>query len=136
MKANLKKFFGLAALGMTLLINAAPLLAGYQYKPQVGIFNDNGYLWASGSMVGARYSADTKQNIGCTAYTYPTYSWTACFATNSAGNSLVCGSGDPRWASVVQGMTDSSIIQFELGYNVNGGDCKAILIWNGSDYLR
>ena len=33
-------------------------------------------------------------------------------------------------------MTDSSIIQFELGYNVNGGDCKAILIWNGSDYLK
>ena len=64
MKANLKKFFALAALGMTLLINAAPVPAGYQYKPQVGIFNDNGYLWASGSMVGARYSADTKQNIG------------------------------------------------------------------------
>jgi hypothetical protein len=136
MKANLKKILGLAALGMTLLTNIVPTWAGYKYAQEVLIQNDNGYLWANGSMVGARYSSDSKQNIGCTAYTFQSYSWTACFATDRAGNSLVCGSGDPRWAAVVQGMTDSSYVWFELGYNSNGGDCKSIMLWNESYLLK
>jgi hypothetical protein len=136
MKANLKKILGMAALGMTLLANTLPTWAGLKSVYEVGIFNDNGYQWATGSMTGARFSGDTKQNIGCTAYTFQSYSWTACFATDKTGKSLVCGSGDPRWAEVVQGMTDSSYIWFELGYNSNGGDCKVIKIWNESDMLR
>jgi hypothetical protein len=136
MKANLKKMFGLAALGMTLLTNTAPTWAGYKSAPEVGIYNDNGYRWANGSMVGARYSNDTKQNIGCTAYALPTYTWTACFATNRGGGSLLCGSNDPRWAEVVQSMTDSSYLQFELGYNGNGGECTSIVNFNESYLLK
>lgn len=136
MKTTLRKMFGLAALGMTLLSNTAPTLAGYKFTPEVGIYNDNGYQYATGSMVGARYSTDKNQNIGCTAYVLPTYTWTACFATDRLGKSLVCGSSDPRWAEVVQGMTDSSFIQFELGYNNNGGDCTNILAADGSYLLK
>ena len=135
MKANLKKLLGLAALGMTLLTNIVPTWAGLKDAQEVGIFNSNGYRWATGSMVGARYSTDTNQLIGCKAYTFQSYSWTACTATDRAGNSLVCGSGDPRWAAVVQGMTDSSYIQFDVGYN-NGGNCQAIIVWNGSYLLK
>jgi hypothetical protein len=136
MKANLKKILGLAALGMTLLTNVAPTWAGSKFTQEVGIFNDNGFQWANGSMVGARYSTDTKQNIGCTVYAQPTYSWTACFAIDRAGKALVCGSGDPRWAEVVQSMTDSSYIWFELGYNPYGGDCTLVRIVNGSEFLK
>ena len=136
MKVNLKKMLGLAALGMSLLANTVPTWAGLKSTYEVGLFNSNGYQWATGSMVGARYSTDTKQNIGCTAYALPTYTWTACFAINRLGNALVCGSGDPRWAEVVQSLTDSSYLLFELGYNPYGGDCKNIMIWNESDLLR
>ncbi len=136
MKTTLRKMFGLAALGMTLLSNTAPTLAGYKYAPEVGIYNDKGYLWANGSMVGARYSNDKKQNIGCTAYALPTYTWTSCFAQNREGGYLVCGSNDPRWAEVVQSMTDSSYIWFDLGYNGNGGDCTGIVNFNESYLLK
>jgi hypothetical protein len=136
MKANLKKMLGLAALGMTLLTTTIPTWAGLKLTKGVTVINENGIRRAFGSMVGARYSTDTKQNIGCTAYTYQFYSWTACFATNSAGNSLVCGSGDPRWAEMVQGMNDSSYIFFDMAPNGNSGNCLQIDIHNGSSFLK
>ena len=136
MKVNLKNILGLAALGTTLLTNFVPAWAGYQFRPGVAIESINaGGFAVSGSMVGARYSADTKQNIGCTAFALPTYTWTSCFATNAAGASLVCGSPDPRWAEAVQAMTDSSFIYFEMR-NANGGDCSLIKISNDSHLLR
>lgn len=133
MKPTLKKMLGLAALGMTLLGNIVPTWAGYRYAPEVNIIFDD-FLYVTGSMAGARYSKDNNQNIGCTAYTYPTYSWTACFATDKTGRSVVCGSGDPRLASVAQAMTDSSQIYFNLP-NGSGGECGVITVWNESYLL-
>lgn len=134
MKTTLKKILGLAALGMALLINTVPSWAGAQYPVEVAIIYDDS-TYAMGSMVGARYSKDSNQNIGCTAYTYPYYSWTSCIATDKAGNSLACGSGDPHWASVVQAMTASSFINFTVA-NENGGECSTIIIKNDSSFLR
>ena len=135
MKAKLKNILGLAALGMTLLANTVPTWAGSVSTPEVNIGGNQTYSWAKGSMVGARYSKDSNQNIGCTAYTYPYYSWTSCLATDKAGNSLACGSGDPHWASVVQAMTASSFINFTVANN-NGGECGSIIIKNDSSFLR
>lgn len=134
MKTYLKKLIGLTALGMSLLLNTAPTWAGLDSNLEV-IVNTNGLQWASGGMVDARYSKDSNQMIGCKAYTFQTYSWTSCFASDKAGKSLFCGSGDPRWAEVVQGMTDSSQIYFQL-VNANGGDCGFISIKNFSHQLK
>jgi hypothetical protein len=136
MKTNLKKIIGLAALGMTLLTNTVTTWAGYKFTPEVFV-EVNPYPSPSlghGSMVGARYSTDSTQYIGCTAYALSSYSWTTCFAMDRAGKYAVCGSGDPRWAEVVQGMTDSSFIYFEATYNY--GDCKLIQIVNDSHLLK
>ena len=136
MKANLKNILGLAALGLTLLSTTVSTWAGLRLTEEVTVINGNGIRRAYGSMVGARYSKDSKQNIGCTAYTFQFYSWTTCFATDSAGNSLVCGSGDPRWAEVVQGMTDSSDIFFDMAPYDNSGNCVQIFMRNGSYFLK
>ena len=134
MKTTLKKMLGLATLGMALLTNTAPSWAGAQYPVEVAIIYDD-TTYAMGSMVAARYSKDSNQNIGCTAYTLPYYSWTSCYAMDRAGNTLACGSGDPHWASVVQAMTSSSFINFTVANN-NGGECGSIIIKNDSSFLR
>ena len=134
MKANLKKMLGLAALGMTLLATTVPTWAG-RVSTNTVIIHDNG-VWstASGNLVDARDSGDNSQNIGCIAYTMSSYSWTTCFATNSAGRSLVCGSGDWKFLEPVRAMTDSSYIYFTTGSTGNVGECKDISI-NNSSYL-
>jgi hypothetical protein len=134
MKSNLKKMLGLAALGMMLQVTTVPTWAG-RVSTSTVIIHDNG-VWstATGSMVGARDSGDNSQNIGCIAYTMSSYSWTTCLATNSAGRSLVCGSGDWKFLEPLRAMTDSSYIYFTTGSTDNVGECKDISI-NNSSYL-
>jgi hypothetical protein len=135
-KANLKHILGLAALGMTLLATAGPTWAGKVNTPGVTIGGNQFSRYAEGSMVGARYSADNRQQIGCTAYTLSTYSWTTCYARNSAGRTLICGSGDWKFLETLQAMTDSSAIYFFMESTSDVGECKDIWIRNGSDKLR
>jgi hypothetical protein len=135
MKANLKKLVGLAALGITLLATTIPTWAGrVSTGGGVSIVNSPTYRSASGSMVGTRHSADTRQQIGCRAYTLSAYSWTSCHATDSAGRSLLCGSGDWKFLEVVHGMTDSSFISFVV--DPNGTGCSDIRVYHGSDMLK
>jgi hypothetical protein len=136
MKTNLKKMLGLAALGMTLLATTAPTWAGFVTTSQVSIGGNQISRWASGSMEDARRSADNIQNIGCIAQTLSTYSWTTCYATDSAGRSLLCGSGDWKFLETLRGMTDSSLIYFETDSTGNVGNCKNIVIYDGSDLLK
>ena len=119
---------------LTLFAHSIPTWAGMVQAPEVTIIFDD-FLYATGSMAGARYSKDDNQNIGCTAYTFPSYSWTACFATDKTGRSVVCGSSAPRLASTVQAMTDSSHIYFSLP-NDSGGECGVIMLWNESYLLK
>ncbi len=134
MKANLKKMLGLATLGMTLLATTVPTWAGRVSTDSVIIADGPSTSWASGNLVDARDSADNSQNIGCIAYTLSSYSWTTCFATNNAGRSLVCGSGDWKFLEPVRAMTDSSFITFVA--DLNGGACRDITIHNYSDMLQ
>jgi hypothetical protein len=134
MKANLKNILGLAALGMTLLATTVPTWAGRVSTDSVIIADNQSWSWASGNPVDARSSADNRQNIGCRAYTMSSYSWTTCFATNSAGRTLVCGSGDWKFLEPLRAMTDSSFITFVA--DLNGGNCRDITIYNGSDMLQ
>jgi hypothetical protein len=135
MKANLKKLVGLAALAMTLLATTVPTWAGYVSTSEVFIVNDpnNNQVSAEGTMVGARYSADNEQNIGCIAHTLSSYSWTTCFATDSANQKLTCGSGDEKFLETLQAMTDSSRISFTVGRE---GNCSHIDVYHGSDKLK
>ncbi|MGE0682596.1 MAG: hypothetical protein AB7P69_17060 [Candidatus Binatia bacterium] len=134
MKANLKKMLGLAALGMTLLTNAAPTWAGAKVANQVSILSSGTITWASGNMVGARYSGDKNQNIGCVTYALP-YPWVSCSATDKVGNTLLCGSSNPKWVEAAQGITDSSNFYIQL-LNNNYGDCGYISITNNSAGLQ
>jgi hypothetical protein len=137
MKANLKNILGLAALGMALLATTVPTWAGKASTDRVIIGSDQYVSWASGSLTGARYSANTsKEQIGCRAYTLSTYSWVSCHAMDSAGRSLTCGSGDWKFLDMVHGMTDSSFIYFGINGNGNQGACSHIRITNGSDLLK
>jgi hypothetical protein len=134
MKAKLKGILAMIAVCLALVSNTVPTWAGMVLAPEVTIIFDD-FLYVTGSMAGARYSKDNNQNIGCTAYTFPSYSWTACFATDKTGKSVVCGNGDPRLASTVQAMTDSSHLYFSLP-NGNGGECGTITVWNESYLLK
>ena len=134
MKANVRKLIGLAALGMTLLATTVPTWAGRTLAPQVLLYSNQAFHYAYGSMGGARYSADNRQQIGCIAHILSSYSWTTCYATDSAGRSLTCGSGDWKFLEVVYGMTDSSYLTFTA--DRANGQCSDIWIYNESSYLK
>jgi hypothetical protein len=131
MKANLKKIIGMAALGMTLLVNTVPTWAGEKDLPEVEVGPTGTY--AGGSMVGARYSDDKKQYIGCTAYMSWAGPWTSCFARDKTGTKyFLCNSGDPKWHQVLQAMTDSS----KLYMTSDSGTCNYISVENKSSHLK
>ena len=136
MKAHLMNILGHAALGMTLLATTVPTWAGRVNTGRVAIGTNQFGSWAGGSMVGARYSADNRQNIGCIAHTLSSYSWTTCFATDATGRKLFCGSGDWKFLEALRGMTDSSHIYFETDSTNSTGACRNIVIYDGSDLLK
>ena len=137
MKANLKNILGLAALGTALLAATAPTWAGFVTASRVSIGGNQVSRWASGSMEDVRYSADTsREQIGCRAQILSSYSWTTCYAMDSAGKSLTCGSGDWKFLEMVHGMTDSSQIYFETNNTSSVGTCTNIVIANSSDLLK
>ena len=100
--------------------------------------NRNGIPYATGSMVGARYSTDSLQSIGCeidfrgpvvpVPYVY-------CTAVDSTDKYLQCGSNDPKDIETVQAMTDSSYIYFELA-DRSLGKCGNLTIYNSSGFLK
>jgi hypothetical protein len=137
MKAKLQNILGLAALGMTLLTTTVPTWAGTVNTPRVTIGGNQFSRWAEGSLVGVRYSADhSREQIGCRLYTLSTYSWTSCHAMDSAGRSLICGSGDWKFLETLRAMTDSSSIYFTIESTSDVGECKDIWIKNGYDKLK
>jgi hypothetical protein len=132
MKTNLKKTLGLAALGITLLTNTVPTLAGSVNTPEV-VIKRTPYLEASGSMVGARYSADPQQSIGCSIYAYQDVPVLWCRA-RTAKSSLDCSSTDARHIDSVQRMTDSSNMFFRT--DPATGACTIVYIANHSYHLK
>jgi hypothetical protein len=140
MKMTLKKMLGLAALGITLLSHTVPTWAGYVGTHDTVVRTSPYPAYAWGSMVGARYSADPNQTIGCSLIIYaPDPSPTVfCDARSNEPNGttpyLSCLSTDPVYVEIVQGMTDSSDIYFEL--DPATGRCANLTIYDGSSMLR
>lgn len=131
MKANVKKTLGMAALGMTLLATTTSTWAGSVNTPEVSISGGS----AGGTMVGARYSADSTQYIGCfinVANAPPPF--IKCEAFNSARNYLGCISYDAIHIDSVQRMTDSSSIHFYADRAT--GRCTNVTIQNYSYQLK
>jgi hypothetical protein len=129
MKTTLKKIIGGATLGLALLAHTGPTWAGVQFNPQVFVFNSS----AEGSMNGARYSSDTKQQIGCRLYATPTFSNVFCAAIDSTGAQLSCFSTDAQLMAAASSITDSSFIRFRTFANT---ECSDIEVINSSAHLR
>lgn len=129
MKTHLKKLIGTVVLGLVLFANSIPTWAGQKSLPEVTI----GTYSASGSMMGARYSGDTKQFIGCFHETAYGASVT-CSAQDKTGKLFICTKNDPRWATVVKSITDSSVVYFEA--LSSGGSCNTLIIENFSSHLK
>ena len=127
MKANVQKLIGMAVLGLALFSHSVPAWAGQKSLPQVTIGTYN----ASGSMVGTRYSGDSNQFIACSL---DSNGGVACSARDKTGRGFVCYSSDPRWATVVKAITDSSLIYFEA--SSNGSSCNTLIIENFSSHLK
>ena len=136
MKANLKKMLGLAALGMTLLITSVPTWAGSVTNEQVQItYGTNNTFDASGVLTAARYSADSRQYIGCRVSAYANGSRSAtCAARTSTDNLAYCSTSDPKLIEKIQTMTDSSYVSFRG--NRTTAACSVIALSNYSIRLR
>jgi hypothetical protein len=136
MKANLKKMLGLAALGMTLLTTTVPTWAGQVVNQQVQItYGTNNTFVATGALTTARYSADSRQYIGCRVSAYANGSRSAtCAAQTSTDNLAYCSTSDPKLIEKIQTMTDSSYVHFRG--NRTTAACSVISIYNYSTRLR
>jgi hypothetical protein len=134
MKVNLKHIVGLAVLGMTLFANTAPTWAGAVAHSEVVINPTTSYpneTHAYGSLVGARYSADGRQYIGCSL---DTALRVQCAAQDSANKYAYCYSYDAGHVNAVQKMTDSSTISFR--FNRTNATCVMIAITDDSRGLK
>ena len=129
MKANLRKLIGMTVLGLALFSHGIPAWAGQQIPPEeVTVGTD----FARGSMVGARYSKDSQQYIACD-FANGLGPAVSCSAQDKTGKRFYCTSFDPRWATVVKAISDSSHLSFG-GYL--GGACTSLVIENHSSRLR
>ncbi len=130
MKAKLHKLIGTTMLGLALFSNGIPAWAGQVSPGQVFV----GPTHASGSMAGARYSADNQQYIGCQFWNI-SGPFVTCGARNSIGQTYFCYSTESRHAAAVKGITDSSRIGVASS-TLNPAVCDNLYVENYSDYLR
>ena len=129
MKANVRKLIGTAVLGLAMFSNDVPAWAGQKLLTEVTV----GASSASGTMLGARYSTDKQQYIGCLLYESRFEETVVCAAQDKTGKSFNCFSRDPRWVTVVKAITDSSYISVDADAN---GFCTSLTIENHSSHLR
>ena len=127
MKANVRKFIGATVLGLAMFSQSLPAWAGQKYLPEVTV----GTGWAMGSMVGARYSGDSKQAISCQFE--PLYARVSCSAVDKTGKFFYCSRIDANFGNVVKAITDSSVIHFA---GDSQGTCTSLILENFSRSLR
>jgi hypothetical protein len=134
MKTKLHKLISMAVLGMTLQMQSLPAWAGLASSTEVTILLDqsgNKPTGAYGTLTGARYSADNQQYIGCFD---PMPNKIECNARDKIGRYVFCSSTDPKFIAAVNGMTDSSYINFRLAPGTT--QCSELIVNNGSPNLR
>lgn len=115
-------------LGGVLAALSLPALAFGGYTSQYPVYvSPNSY--ASGTIVGARRSADTKQYIQCSSHSG--YGW--CDASDAQGAKLSCYSLDPDLVASMESVTSASSIYFDVN---SDGTCRYVVVVNGSAYLE
>jgi hypothetical protein len=128
MKANVQKLIGTAVLGLAMLLNGLPTWAGAKDTPEVTVAPN----FAEGSMVGARYSADSQQYIGC-SFENRSGPSVVCFAQDKTGKNYVCYKNDATWATAVKSINDFSFLRFG-GTAI--GSCDSLTVENSSRRLK
>ena len=128
MKTNFQKLIGTAVLGLAMFSQSLPAWAGLKSTPEVTVAPN----YALGSTVGARYSADSKQYIGCSFETTNGPS-VVCFAQDKTGKSYVCYKNSATWATVAKGITDFSLINFG---GDTAGSCDILIVEDHSSHLK
>lgn len=129
MKAKLHTLIGTTMLGLALFSPAIPVWSGQVSPGQVMV----GPAYASGSMAGARYSADTQQYIGC-HFGNASTPFVICEAKNSIGQALLCSSIQPRHVAAAKAITNASRIVVSVA--ANPAVCDNLYVENFSDFLR
>jgi len=129
MKARMKTIISGAVLGLTLLAKTVPSWAGATSVREVMV----GGTWAIGSVASARYSADGRQEIGCSTGNLAAPPNINCYASDKNGNHRVCLSDNPNFLPLIEAITDYSEIYFSA---TSAGVCNTISINNSSDHLR
>jgi hypothetical protein len=121
------------AAGLALAICTGSSLsdAGYVYPAQVTVSSTEGV----GSLVGARYSSDSKQEIGCETYGYGAGSsvYTYCWAEDLSGKYVSCYASDPATAQIAGQINSASEITF---YFNTAATCTTLYVSNGSQYIH
>lgn len=129
MKAILHKLIGTAVLGLALVSQSLPVWAGFVHTPEVFV----GSSAASGSMAGARYSADSQQYIGCRfSNTFGPY--VVCVAKDNTGKSLLCTSNESIYFAAAKAITDFSAVSFSVTPGTTS--CSSLWVENYSMRLR
>jgi hypothetical protein len=122
-----KALFGILATGIVAI--GLPALAGYKTTKTVSI----GSNWASGALGSARYSSDSKQQIGCRVDSFdPSHGLSMfCYATNSSGASKSCWSTDFTHIDLFKMVNGDSHLYFEVD---SGGYCSRMRVTNASEF--
>lgn len=133
---NIKNMLRPFALALGLLFAASSAWAGYaSYSTVYILVNPPGNpSYGSGTMNGARFAPDSTQAIGCELY--PNSSGgliqTFCFAQDSAGRYLSCGSSSPLIAQIATSINSTSYVSF----TVTNGSCTSLTVENWSAAVR
>jgi hypothetical protein len=115
---------------LALCLGSSTALAGYTNAIPVYVGTGvNGYGY--GSVIGARYSSDSMQNIGCQVYD-GSPEQVICYAQNSAGSYVSCSTTDADKLALVNRISSISYIVF---YTSNGS-CSYLSVDNSSIYLH
>ncbi|MGH8473079.1 MAG: hypothetical protein ACREVJ_11620, partial [Gammaproteobacteria bacterium] len=109
--------------------------AGATSRQEVVLDNFSTYRAASGTTVGARYSSDSKQYIGCNLLKLASGGpGILCNAQDYAGRYRFCTGYASKWLAAAKAITDFSYIYFES--SKSNGNCLALRVDNGSHYLK
>jgi hypothetical protein len=116
---------------VALCLPASIALGGAAEREPVTVeINPGGVDFAIGSLVGARYSSDSTQYIGCDVHAVEQQA--CCFAQSSTGQYLSCCTTQPQAVQAVLGINETSIVDFETAPN---GSCVDIGVINFSSSL-
>jgi hypothetical protein len=133
MKANLISVAKATILGTGLLLSSAAW-AGFNNTPEVAVqLSVGGGGSATGSMVGARFSADAIQYIGCNLQGGATQATVVCSARDKNNRALVCSTTNAWMREAAQGITDSSYFYFTVN---SSGACTYLNVRDSSEHLQ